>query len=62
MGSGSGRPVPSWLGYAVLSVACAIVLAWRWHALAPGSWEASGPADHDVPELVVLAMAGVAVA
>lgn len=54
-------PFPIWLGYAVLTIAAAAVLAWRWPAL--NSQKGSHPSlvITSCLLLVVLAIAGVAV-
>ena len=57
---GALDPFPIWLGYAVLAVAAATIVAWRWSALASGKGSPSLVITSCVL-LMVLAMAGVAV-
>ena len=54
-------PFPIWLGYAVLTILAAAILAWRWPALESGHGSQPGLVITSCMLLVVLAMAGVAV-
>jgi hypothetical protein len=54
-------PVLVWLPFAVLAVATAAVLGWRWPALKRGTGRHPGPAIASGLLLVVLAVAVVAV-
>jgi hypothetical protein len=54
-------PFPIWLGYAVLTIAAAAVLAWRWPALNSQKGIHPSLVITSCLLLVVLAMAGVAV-
>ena len=58
---GALDPFPIWLVYAVLAVAAAIVLAWRWPALRSGKWSSPSLVISSCLLLAVLVMAGVAV-
>ena len=54
-------PFPVWLGYAVLTVGSASVLAWRWPALEPVPGVHPSLVITSALLLVVLVVAGVAV-
>ena len=58
---GALDPFPIWLGYTVLAVRAATVLAWRWPALEPGTGSHPSPMITSCVLLAVLALAGVAV-
>ena len=58
---GALDPFPIWLGYAVLAVGAAAVLAWRWPALESGNGSHPSLVITSCVLLAVLAMAGVAV-
>ena len=58
---GALDPFPIWLGYAVLAVAAATMLAWRWLALASGKGSHPSLVITSCVLLMVLVMAGVAV-